>query len=597
MNDSIDKDLLTAFTPQRVVQAFYRYKLAKWDRFSDLGDPDIFIPMGADGVTFEAFENQIERHARNICRRIQDDSYIFYPFRELEIEKEPATAEKPAKYRTLSIASIRDALVQTILYNDVLYEPIEALFSGLDTPEVVSFAYRKGQSAPAAAQAVYSHIQSGYWYVFDADLSKYFDTIPHDKLLDRLALVIGGNESKTYKLVRRFLHTDRVEHKSYKYKGRKGKYPGYKIFHWQKPQRTRRDMGVPQGGVLSGMLANLYLHDFDEWVVNELGRSIDLKYVRYADDFVILTRSPDDLKTIHHEVRDRIKSLDLQLNEDKTDKLDVREKGLDFVGFHFDSVHMRVRDRNVERYKNRIQSIVDALPEYIEDRDDPVTTLRWLSWRIKYKVQGLSGNELCPGCGQGRVGPPRSWMAFFQVVTDIEQLRELDKWTRRTVYDFMYRKYSVRVKRSDLHKVGFRSLVNERYRIPKSRLKPCLCEIEELGLWYFAKDIYEGKQFHTLARKRPFIVSRVDSNDLQVVVGGKRNLIARDTFIKLWDRLTRDKRISRAELEQEGIQSTSQIVTLISELPGVNTTLRPITLYFTDKKPADFLLPRVKKTK
>ena len=109
--------------------------------------------------------------------------------------------------------------------------------------------------------------------------------------------------------------------------------------------------------------------------------------------------------------------------------------------------------------------------------------------------------------------------------------------------------------------------------------------------------MYEGKLFHTLARKRPFIISRVDSNGLQAVVGGKRNLIARDTFIKLWDRLTRDKKISRAELEQEGIQSTSQIVTLISELPGVNTTLRPITLYFTDKKPADFLLPRVKKTK
>ena len=64
----------------------------------------------------------------------------------MKIEKEPATPEKPAKYRTLSIASIRDALVQSILYNDVLYELIENLFKTLDQPHVVSFAYRKGRS-------------------------------------------------------------------------------------------------------------------------------------------------------------------------------------------------------------------------------------------------------------------------------------------------------------------------------------------------------------------------------------------------------------------------------------------------------------------
>lgn len=596
MSDSIDNVLQSVFTPQRVVEAFYEYKLSKWDRFTDLDDPDIGIPMGADGVTFESFEKQLERHADNICRRVREGRYIFHPFRELEIEKEPATPEKPAKYRTLSIASIRDALVQTILYNDVLYEPVELLFSMLDSLEIVSFAYRKGKSAPAAAQLVHSYIQSGYWYVFDADLSKYFDTIPHHKLLNRLSLVIGGNETETYKLVRRFVHTDRVLHNTYKYAGRKGKYPGYKIFHWRKPLRTKREKGVPQGGVLSGMLANLYLHDFDEWVISELANSIDLKYARYADDFVILTRLPEDLETIHREVKERIKPLDLQLNEDKTEKLDIRIKGFDFVGFHFGEDHMRVHERNIDRYKKRILKIIDEVPEYLEDRDDPAATLRWLTWRIKYKVQGLSGDEPCPRCGQGRVGQPRSWMAFFQAVTDDEQLRKLDKWTRQAIYDFMHKKYRVRVSRSDLRKVGVRSLVNEKYRIPKIRLMPCLCEIEELGLWHFAGEMFNGKQFLTLALKRPFFVIGVDNNGIRISVGGKRNVIPKDIFINLWKRLNQDKLFSRIELEKDGIQNTSQIVALLSELAGVNISLWPITLYLTDKKPAEFLIPRAKKT-
>ena len=170
MDDSIDDRLQQAFQEQRVTQAFFEYKLTKWDRFTDIDKPEINIPMGSDGVEFEAFEKQLFANARNICYQVTHHSYIFYPFRELEIEKEPATAGKPAKYRTLSIASIRDALVQAILYEDVLYEPVENIFRTLDNPAVVSFAYRKGKSAPKAAEAVYSYTQEGYWFVFDADL-------------------------------------------------------------------------------------------------------------------------------------------------------------------------------------------------------------------------------------------------------------------------------------------------------------------------------------------------------------------------------------------------------------------------------------------
>lgn len=340
MTKDIDDVLVENFNEDRINQLFYRLKYSKWNRFSDIDDPEINIAMGADGVTFEAFEIQLERQARNICSRVHNDKYIFYPFRELDIEKEPAQNGQPPKYRILSIASIRDNLVQSLLYEDVLYEPLEELFKILDKAKPVSFAYRKGKSAPKAALEVNSYIQSGYNFVLDADLSKYFDTIPHHRLLARLETVLGGSHTKAYKLVYRFVHTDRVEFSTYKYARRKNKNIRHKIFHWKKPLRKKRAAGVPQGGVLSGMLANLYLHDFDNWVVNDLGQRIDLKYVRYADDFIILARSEDLLKLIENEVGYQISSLGLSINKDKTEKKDIKVSGLDFVGFHFDGTKL-----------------------------------------------------------------------------------------------------------------------------------------------------------------------------------------------------------------------------------------------------------------
>ena len=591
MADSIDDKLQQAFQEPRVVQAFYEYKLAKWDRFTDIDDPLIKIPMGADGIEFEAFEKQLVRNARNICYRISNDSYVFYPFREVEVEKEPAAAGKPAKYRTLSIASIRDALVQAILYEDVLYEPIESIFRTLDEPSIVSYAYRKGKSAPKAAEGIYSYLQAGYWFVFDADLSKYFDTIPHDRLLDKLGCVIGGKNSKTFKLVNRFVHTDRVPYKTYRYLKRRGIKVGHKVFHWQKPSREKRKTGVPQGGVLSGMLANLYLHDFDDWVVHQLATEVDLRYVRYADDFVILARSAEELEFVHKKVKDKIASINLCLNEDKTIKVDVREKGLTFVGFHFDANHMRVRARNIDRYKKRVIEAIDTPPDYVTQRSDARVTLRWLIRRINFKVQGHSGEETCPKCGETRIGPPRSWMAFFQVVTDPEQLRSLDKWTREIIYDYMYKKHRIRISRKALRRASFKSLVNEKYRISNSPLKPCLCEIDQRGLWHFAKNMYQGKTLVSLAFKRPFLIDRVDDLGIHTIVGGRRYLVPKDVLDILWNQLRAKGNITRAELEQQGYQNTSQIVALLSELPGVQTTLWPIKLYYSGYRPAKFMNP------
>lgn len=590
MNNPIDEKLIASFTPERIISAYFDYKLAKWDRFSGFDEPEINIPMGADGIKFQTFEKQLKRNAKNISYRVQNDKYIFYPFREVEKLKEPASLGKPAKFRTLSIASIRDVLVQTILYQDVLYEPIESIFRSLDQISVVSYAYRKGKSAPLAAKAIFSYLRAGYWYVFDADLSKYFDSIPHDRLLNRLTKEIGGKKSRAFRLVRRFIHTDLVPYKTYQYAKARGKLMRQKIFHWKKPKRFKRDKGIPQGGVLSGMLANLYLHDFDTWVVTTLGKKIDLKYVRYADDFIILARSAKDLEVIGKRVENQIGKLGLEINKEKTSSYDVRKNGLDFVGFHFDGVSIRVRSKNIDRYKKRIREAIESPPQYVIDANKPKTTLRWLVKRINFKVQGHSGLETCPVCGHYRIGPPRSWITFFKTVTDVKQIHELDKWTRQVIYDYMHKAHKIRISRSALRKARFKSLVNQKYRVENPRLRPCLCDIDRGGLWPYLEDLFQGRQFKTLAFSKEFLVSKVDHNGIRLHINKKEYEIPKDIFLQAWAELRKNGNLSRANLERSGIQCTSQMVSLLSQLPAIQMQLWPIRLHFSDTRPSSFLI-------
>jgi RNA-directed DNA polymerase len=586
---SIDQTLAESFQTDRVIQAFYDLKLAKWDRFSEWDDPTIKLAMGADGVDFKSFEKQLMRHAKNICRRIQGNSYIFYPFRELDILKQLAQDGKPAKFRTLSIASLRDSIVQQILYEDVLYTPFEALFATLDHPAPISFAYRKGKSAPKAALAAKNYIDEGYQYIFDADLSKYFDTIPHDELLSKVEQIIDQSNSTSLNLIRRFIHTDRVLFSSYKYASSRNKKIGHKVFHWKKPRRTTRDAGVPQGGVLSGMLANLYLHDFDDWVVNVLGNQIDLRYVRYADDFIILLRSADLLDKVHQEVKNQISMHKLDLNDDKTLKLNAIDKGLDFVGFHLAGHTLSVKLQGIERFKKALLEVFDNPPQKVIQKNDPNLTLKWLVRRIKYKIQGYSGQNVCPKCGLNRFTTPRSWMAFFQVVTDTNQLKNLDKWIRQSTYEYIYKNHRVRITRNRLRQLGLRTLVNEKFRIPSLRVSPCLCDLDQKGLWYFAEDLYLHKRFKTLARGSQFYVERVDNTGIKVQINKKSSLIPRKDIEDTWETIKTQGNISRTDMEHKGIKNTSQIVALLSELSAIKVSLQPIRLYFDGYHPAEFL--------
>lgn len=595
MEETLDEILDRAFSPERVVKEFFAYKYAKWDRLKH--PVTINIPMGADGVTFESFQRQLPRHATNISQRVRDDRYTFYPFREVDKPKDNSKPLAVDNKRTLGVATIRDALVQGILYKDVLYEPIEAIFRPLDVAGPVSFAYRRGKSAPLAARVIHEYTQQGYLHVLDADLSKYFDSIPHAALLDRLARAIGGDASKTFRLLRRYVRTDRVAHNSYRNSRRRGRRVGVRIFHNRKPRRRqpKLDRGVPQGGTLSGMLANLYLHDFDLWVVDELAKRFDIKYVRYADDFVIMAKSSSVLPQICDEVANLLSStqFELHLNRAKTECRYIPKDGLDFVGFHFDGRKISVRQKNIERFKERIENEIFArLPEDYNAN----ATVRWLIKRINAKVKGLSSEQECPWCRCRRVGPPRSWMAFFSVSTDFDQLRDLDRWIRVRIYACIYQQFQKRIKRKHLTgDAGLRlvSLVSEAKRTRNVRLKPCLCDIDARNgaIWPYAEDLFQGKDFFTLARNCRFTVQQITEDGLLARVAGKRCVIPRTDLECLWKRLMNGETVARSEMDEDGIRNTSQLTTLISKLPGVHVELYPIRLSLRRHLSREFLRP------
>jgi RNA-directed DNA polymerase len=217
------------------------------------------------------------------------------------------------KLRPLGIPTVRDRVVQAAVL--LILEPIfEADF------EDCSYGFRPGRSAHDALRAIHQHLKEGQTAVYDADLAGYFDSIPHDKLMAcvRMRVVDGA----VLGLIRQWLKAPVVE------PPQGGKPPSVR----------RNDRGTPQGGVLSPLLANVYLHWFDHLFQrgDGPGQWARAKLIRYADDFVVLARY------VSPRLRDWIEGklegwLGLQINREKTRVLDLRCSGqsLDFLGYTF----------------------------------------------------------------------------------------------------------------------------------------------------------------------------------------------------------------------------------------------------------------------
>lgn len=237
------------------------------------------------------------------------------------------------KLRPLGIPTVRDRVVQTAVL--LVVEPIfEADF--LDC----SYGFRPGRSAHDALEQIKENLQQGRREVYDADLQSYFDTIPHEKLMACVQKrIVDGS---VLKLIRMWLKAVIVE---------RGDGPG------GPPKVSRSKQGTPQGGVISPLLANLYLHWFDKLFHRSDGpfHWANARLVRYADDFVILAKYVGG--RIEQFVEQTLQCrFDLTVNPDKTRTVELREPGvcLDFLGYSFR--YDQDRQGRTHRYLNLFPS-------------------------------------------------------------------------------------------------------------------------------------------------------------------------------------------------------------------------------------------------
>jgi RNA-directed DNA polymerase len=278
---------------------------------------------GVDGVTFEDIEAAgREEWIAGLRRALHEQTYRPMPVRRVLIPK-PGGGERP-----LGIPTIRDRVVQTAV--KLVVEPIfEAEFDDS------AYGYRPKRQATEAVRAVHDALCDGYTDVVDADLSKYFDTIPHQELLQSVARRVA--DRPLLHLLKMWLKTPVEERDE-----RGGR-------HMRGGKRSTR--GTPQGGVISPLLANIYMHRFlRAWRTRGKGEHYQARVINYADDFVILSRGCATEALAW--TRWAMTHLGLTLNETKTCLRNAQRESFDFLGYTFGR----------DRYRKTGQTYLSAKP-------------------------------------------------------------------------------------------------------------------------------------------------------------------------------------------------------------------------------------------
>jgi RNA-directed DNA polymerase len=270
---------------------------------------------GIDKVSIEMYAQHVDTSLETLMRELKTKSYQPVPLKRVYIPK------GKKKLRPLGIPAVRCRIAQEVVRR--LISPIfESLFHDN------SYGFRPGRSCHQAVNKVWHYLKEGYTYVVDADIKGFFDNIPHKLIMAEVASEIA--DGNILQLIERFLTSGVME----------------------EGQLRPTNKGTPQGGVISPLLANIVLNRLD----HELEKH-GYKFVRYADDFVILCRSQEEAQ----EALDLAKKIlegqmQLELSPEKT-KICRFKDGFDFLGFHFGPKDITIRAKSKEKFRDAVKKL------------------------------------------------------------------------------------------------------------------------------------------------------------------------------------------------------------------------------------------------
>jgi RNA-directed DNA polymerase len=263
---------------------------------------------GIDGQSVKQFQAQEEQQLQQLSRELKKGAYRPAAVKRVWIPKAGSTEKRP-----LGIPVVRDRVAQTALRN-----VIEPIFER-DFAEQ-SYGFRPRRATKDALRRVEELLNQAHHWVVDADIKGYFDSIPHDKLMAKVGAKIS--DGRILELIESYLKAGVMEQ-------RKG---------WE-----ATNQGTPQGGVISPLLANIYLDELD-WKIANAG----MQMVRYADDFVVLCSSQTQAQAALELISQWIQEAQLQLHPQKTKIIDATQPGgFEFLGYHFERGHKWPRHKSV----------------------------------------------------------------------------------------------------------------------------------------------------------------------------------------------------------------------------------------------------------
>lgn len=316
---------------------------------------------GVDGETIQNFESSLEDKINEIHCELKDSSYCPSPVRRTYIDKDDGSR------RPLGIPTVKDRVVQQAVKNI-----IEPIFERGFHPS--SYGYRPNRSCQkAVAKAEQFANKWGLEYVVDMDLSKCFDTLNHEMIIDCVNKKIS--DGKVLKLIRAFLKSGVLDDNVF----------------------SETTIGSPQGGVISPLLMNIYMDEFDQAMMEK-----GIRIVRYADDILIFAKSKSEAgryKAIATKILEQ--ELKLTVNVNKTHITDIR-KGISYLGFIIKANYISIHPKRIKKFREQIRKLT---PRNSGDN------VRYFVWRLNPILRG--------------------WSNYFRIANCKSIFENLMKWIRR----------------------------------------------------------------------------------------------------------------------------------------------------------------------